>query len=239
MKIKVGVLASKGGVGKTTISHLLALGFYKKSYDVALCVTDPAREVEIFESSTRPYSIFDTRTQKQFTDTIIFAEEIQSSNLAVIFDGAGNKTEYYEAIVQNTDLIVVPFSSGYIDIMKAADDIKLLRAAGAKTIRLVRSRWTSDELSDVNLSSLVNSTLVNDIKLILDYSVNESGGSDKALRRLTLPHFKFQRASTLDAESLEKAEESLKTAEQHETGFITTHIVNSGKNLVESLLKTI
>jgi len=238
MKIKIGVLAGKGGVGKTTVSHLLALGFARADFDTALLVTDPEREVELFPSDTRPYVVTDARTQGKFAESIAFANEFEG-NLAVIIDGAGNKTGYYKAIVENTDLIVIPFTSGYVDMMKAKDDINELREAGALRIRLIRSRWSPPELENDETVRLMNQTFGDDIKYLLDYSVTETSSKDKPLRRLTLPNLKFQHTATnLDEDLVTGAESALKDIDSNKVGFISGFITHSSDLLVKCLIES-
>lgn len=238
MKIKIGVVANKGGVAKTTISHLLGLGFKRMDFEVAVCVTDPEREVELFNDATRPYAIMDARTKKSFSDTITFANDFQVENLAIVIDGAGNKTEYYPAIAANTDVVLIPFGSGYIDMTKAADDIRSLRSVGAKRIRLVRSRWSPAELTNVDTNKLMNDIFGEDAKLILDFTVTETSGKDKPLRRLTMPDIKFQHV-VLDAEGQIAADAVLATAEEHKVGYISSYITKVADDLTACLMSSL
>ena len=80
---------SKGGVGKSTISHLACLGAILCNQPAAYVLTDPDREIR---GKGRPYDVFDG-TQPDSLAKILKGEQGTSDGWLII-DGGGNRPAF-------------------------------------------------------------------------------------------------------------------------------------------------
>jgi MinD superfamily P-loop ATPase len=118
----VGFFGSKGGTGKSTLSHLLALGAAMANRPALVIHTD-AREPERHQE--RPYHYMDGRDPKRLHAILERAKSPDKPGLCII-DGAGNRQNVAEVLARATDLVLVPCGIGGQDAALALSDIERL-----------------------------------------------------------------------------------------------------------------
>lgn len=130
MKI-VGLFGSKGGTGKSTLSHLLALGCAMHGRPALVIHTD-ARDPERHEG--RPYHYLDGRDPRTLYAALERAKAA-SDGIAVI-DGGGNRAGIAGVLAQACDLVLIPCGIGGQDATMAIADLEALPGAW-----IVINRW--------------------------------------------------------------------------------------------------
>lgn len=123
MKV-VALFGSKGGTGKSTLAHLLALGAALHDQPSLVIHTD-AREPERHEG--RPYHFFDGRDPRRLYAALERAKSA-TAGLAVL-DGGGNRTGVAEILAKAADLVLVPCGIGGQDSTMALADLAVLPGA--------------------------------------------------------------------------------------------------------------
>jgi chromosome partitioning protein len=110
---------SKGGVGKSTISHLACLGAVWCNQAAAYVLTDPARKVR---DKGRPYDVFDG-TEPGGLAKLLEAGKDTPSDGWLILDGGGNRPAFDEEIAKEADLCIFPFRPSQEDMDTVSDDM--------------------------------------------------------------------------------------------------------------------
>jgi hypothetical protein len=95
---------SKGGVGKSTTSHLACLGAILCNQAAAYVLTDPDRKIR---DKGRPYDVLDGTDPKQLAQ-ILKASQSTSDGWLII-DGGGNRPAFDSAIAEEADLCIFSF----------------------------------------------------------------------------------------------------------------------------------
>jgi hypothetical protein len=129
--IIVAVFGSKGGTGKSTLSHLLALGAALCD-EPALVIHTDAREPETHRG--RPYHFFDGRDPSRLYAALERAKTA-AGGIAVL-DGGGNRPGVAEVLAKAADLVLVPCGIGGQDAPMALADLATLPGAW-----VVVNRW--------------------------------------------------------------------------------------------------
>jgi chromosome partitioning protein len=119
MAVTVAVLNPKGGVGKTTLTLLLAGEFQRLGYRTAVLDTDPRanvlRWVQLLQSSgkTPPFEVASVRGR----DAAATISALAASSQALLIDGAGQEDDLNELTVAKADLTLAPFQVSQQDII--------------------------------------------------------------------------------------------------------------------------
>ncbi len=123
MKV-VAFFGTKGGTGKSTLSHLLAYGASLHHLPALVIHTD-LREPEHHQG--RPYHYFDGR------DPVRLYAALERAKAApegwAILDGAGNRPAVSEVLAKAADLVLIPCGIGGQDVSLALADLARLPAA--------------------------------------------------------------------------------------------------------------
>lgn len=98
----VAIVSSKGGTGKTTLAHLLALGAAWRDEPSYLMHTDKRDPITV---QGRPYLYYDARTPEKLTTLVEAA--INQDGLCII-DGGGNRPKFDNWIAKSVDLVLIP-----------------------------------------------------------------------------------------------------------------------------------
>lgn len=117
----VGVLGKKGGTGKTTLSHLLALGATWKGQEAHLMHTD---DREPIKTIGRPYHAYDTREISDLQ--AICAKACERKGISVI-DSGGNRANFDAWVAEYLDLIILPTAPDPEDTRMALQHFQELR----------------------------------------------------------------------------------------------------------------
>lgn len=109
---------SKGGVGKSTTSHLACLGAILCNQAAAYVLTDPDRKIR---DKGRPYDVLDGTDPKQLAG-ILKASRTTSDGWLII-DGGGNRPAFDSAIAEEADLCIFSFRPSHEDMDTVAHDM--------------------------------------------------------------------------------------------------------------------
>jgi hypothetical protein len=109
---------SKGGVGKSTTSHLACLGAILCNQAAAYVLTDPDRKIR---DKGRPYEVLDGTDPRQLAE-ILKASQSTSDGWLII-DGGGNRPAFDSAIAEEADLCIFSFRPSHEDMDTVSDDM--------------------------------------------------------------------------------------------------------------------
>lgn len=115
---------SKGGVGKSTTSHLACLGAILFNQAAAYVLTDPDRKIR---NKGRPYEVLDGTDPKELAK-ILKASQSTSGGWLII-DGGGNRPAFDSAIAEEADLCIFSFRPSHEDLDTVADDMERISNA--------------------------------------------------------------------------------------------------------------
>lgn len=151
----IAVLGSKGGTGKTTIAHLLGVGFAAVQYrgepvKAAVLLTDPRREPVAQQG--RRYRFYDARTPERLRERLERAT--QSRGWVLIVDGGGNRPAFDEVVAQSADLVLLPFRDSAEDARTVTADLHRLPMAYG-----LPSQWPTNAYARPAAERLVNELL--------------------------------------------------------------------------------
>ena len=110
---------TKGGSGKTTTAHLLALGAILNKQPASYVLTDPLRSLK---GEGRPYSVQDGRNPERLANFIANADTIHNGWLFI--DGGGNRPAFDQATAAEVELTIVPFKPNEEDLETVAADLR-------------------------------------------------------------------------------------------------------------------
>jgi hypothetical protein len=127
----VAFFGTKGGTGKSTLSHLLAYGAALHGLPALVIHTD-AREPERHQG--RPYHYFDGRDPKKLYAALERAK-VAAEGLTVL-DGAGNRPAVADVLSKAADLVLIPCGIGGQDAAMALNDLDALPGS-----KVVVNRW--------------------------------------------------------------------------------------------------
>jgi len=129
----IALSGSKGGTGKSTLSHLVAhgAGSLPRAVPAVVFTTDP--EDKIIEGERR-YVAMDGRDPRVLADRL---EELMADpHLLIVIDGAANRREIDLVVAEVADLVVIPFGPSQQDADRAQANL----AAYPKAVALP-NRW--------------------------------------------------------------------------------------------------
>jgi chromosome partitioning protein len=130
MPIILGMVQSKGGVGKTTISLNLASEFVRRGKTVVLFDADPsAHAVMIAKDAFLKFAVVPLLLeQTDKAEVAAWAKRIRAVDAdIVIVDAPGSMGAAYGATIAVSDLALVPSGSTIMDINGAAETVKVIR----------------------------------------------------------------------------------------------------------------
>jgi hypothetical protein len=115
---------SKGGVGKSTTSHLACLGAVLCNQAAAYVLTDPDRKIR---DKGRPYEVLDGTDPKQLAQILKASQSTDGGWLIV--DGGGNRPAFDSAIAEEADLCIFSFRPSHEDMDTVSDDMERIKVA--------------------------------------------------------------------------------------------------------------
>ncbi len=129
----VAFAGSKGGTGKTTLSHLAAhgAGSLPRPIPAVVVTTDPE---DTLAEGERRYVIVDGRSPALLADQLQRLLGIE--RLLILVDGVANRVDVDRVLADIADLIVVPYGPSAQDGARAAANLEGLPAAVA-----MPNRW--------------------------------------------------------------------------------------------------
>jgi CO dehydrogenase nickel-insertion accessory protein CooC1 len=133
----VAVLGSKGGTGKSSLSHCLAYGACLAGLDAVMVHTDQRPLVK----GRRPYACIDASANYAQVPALI--RERQERSGMIVIDGAGNRPHVDLWVARTVDLVLIPVTNSEEDVRCALHD--LARLANPK-VHVVVNRWPANRL---------------------------------------------------------------------------------------------
>ena len=133
----VAILGSKGGTGKSSLSHCLAYGAHLFGLDVAMVHTDQRPPIK----GERPYQYLDASANYSQVVTLIRQSENDEGLLVV--DGAGNRPHVDLWVARSVDLVLVPVTNSAEDVRCAMNDLSRFANPNA---HIVVNRWPANRL---------------------------------------------------------------------------------------------
>lgn len=134
----VAISGIKGGTGKTTLSHALALGAAWRGVPAYLCHTDNRQPLRV---SGRPYAYYDARKPETLQT---LAEAAINADGLFIIDGGGNRPQFDAWIAQAVDMVVIPVSPDPEDVQEALRHAEAMERAGAGKIRFIVNKYPAN-----------------------------------------------------------------------------------------------
>lgn len=146
----VAIVGKKGGVGKTALSHALALGAAWLGVPAYLMHTDD-REPMIVRG--RPYMYYDAR-KPEALETLISAA-LNQDGLCVI-DSGGNRPEFDTWIADSVDLVLLPVTPDPEAVKEGLEHLKRLEDKGAANVRLIVNMYPSGKNEQLYVEKYFN-----------------------------------------------------------------------------------
>ena len=131
----VAITGRKGGIGKTSIAHLLALGAAWQSVPAYLMHTDNRAPLKV---NGRPYMYYDAR-KPETLETLIGAA-LNNDGLCII-DSGGNKPDFDKWIASSVDLVLIPVTPDPEDVQEALAYMAALEDSGAANVRFIVNKY--------------------------------------------------------------------------------------------------
>lgn len=135
----IAVLSDKGGVGKSTLCHLLAIGAAWKSVPAYLFHTDN-REPMVVDG--RPYAYIDARELERLST--VMGSLINNDGYCII-DGGGNRPEFDKWIAEAVDLVLIPVTADEEAVNLARGMMNRLEGQGIHHARYVLNMVSPNE----------------------------------------------------------------------------------------------
>lgn len=136
MKI-ISILGSKGGCGKTTLSHMLCYGLGLLGHRAAFVMTDIGREPPA--QGKRPYVHADARNAEA-RQKIISALKAREGWIGVI-DGGANRQSVDTEVCRLSDLVLLPFRDSQEDLRVVCRDLEQMPSALALPSQWPTNPW--------------------------------------------------------------------------------------------------
>lgn len=139
MAKKIAILGSKGGPGKTTLSHMLAHGFGLLNIASVILVTDQGRES--LSEIGRRYLPCDARNPHNFESIMNRIDNDDMKDTIVIMDGGGNRPRVDDVLYSLADVTLIPFRESAEDLRTAKKDLQRLPEAYAVPCAWPTNKW--------------------------------------------------------------------------------------------------
>lgn len=132
----VAIVSLQNGVGKTALSHFLALGssiddMEMNSFKTNVIHTDNS---DLLQIQHRPYLYCDGRTDEAFGEAV---QTISRYGGLYVIDCEADHFEFNKSLINYVDLFIIPILYDVDSVRAGMEAYDQLAAAGAKTIRLV------------------------------------------------------------------------------------------------------
>lgn len=147
--IGIAVLSPKGGVGKTTLSHLLALGASGwRNTPAYILHTDDRKPMKV---EGRPYAYIDARSPERLATLM---ESLNESEGYCIIDGGGNRPKVDMWIAESVDIVLIPVTADEEAVELAMTSMERLEKKGVNHARyLLNSVSTNDKKRNYDLDT--------------------------------------------------------------------------------------
>jgi cellulose biosynthesis protein BcsQ len=127
----IAVVSPKGGVGKTSLSHLLALGAAWKNVPSYLMHTDDREPIAV---QGRPYMYYDARDPE--TLSCLISAAINQDGFCIL-DSGGNRPEFDKWVASSVDLVLIPVTPDPEAVDMALEHMRRLESSGSENVRFI------------------------------------------------------------------------------------------------------
>ena len=134
----IAIVSTKGGVGKTALSHLLALGAAWRGKPAYLMHTDDREPLKV---NGRPYAYYDARDPETLA-TLIGA--IVNDDGLCIIDGGGNRPDFDKWISTSVDIAIIPVEPDPEAVTLAIEHMARLESYGANNVYYLLNKVSSN-----------------------------------------------------------------------------------------------
>ncbi|SHE20407.1 hypothetical protein [methanotrophic endosymbiont of Bathymodiolus puteoserpentis (Logatchev)] len=135
----IAVVGTRGGVGKTSICHLLALGAAWKNIPAYLMHTDNREPISV---NGRAYTFYDAR--KPETLSTLMGAAMNNDGLCIV-DSGGNRPKFDKWIAESVDLVLMPITPDPESVDMALLHMQQLEEYGAKNVRFLLNMVSSNK----------------------------------------------------------------------------------------------
>lgn len=135
----IAVLSDKGGVGKSTLCHLLAIGAAWRNVPAYLFHTDNREPMTV---DGRPYAYIDARELERLST--VMGSLINNDGYCII-DGGGNRPEFDKWIAEAVDLVLIPVTADEEAVNLARGTMHRLEGQGIDHARYVLNMVSPNE----------------------------------------------------------------------------------------------
>ena len=133
----VAILGSKGGTGKTSLSHCLAYGAYLHSKAAVMVHTDQRPSI----NAKRPYAYVDASTNYTQVSALVNADDDRDG--ITVIDGAGNRPHLDIWLAHTVDLVLIPVTNSSEDVRCALADLTRI---GDPRVNVIVNKWPANSL---------------------------------------------------------------------------------------------
>jgi len=131
----IAIMGNKGGTGKTSIAHLLALGAAWNKIPAHFMHTDDREPIKV---NGRPYMYYDAR-KPEILKTLVIAA-INNDGICII-DCGGNRPEFDKWVCECVDLIIIPVCPDPEDVKEAITHAKRLKNNSNTSIKFLINKY--------------------------------------------------------------------------------------------------
>lgn len=140
MSAIICIIGTKGGSGKTTMSHMLCHGLNLLGRRTACVMTDEYREP--LRPEGRRYVMADARSPEAREKVV---EKLRAmSGWIGVLDGGANRTDTDISLYEMSDVILLPFRDSPEDLRIVMHDLELFPRAYAVPSQWPRNKWALD-----------------------------------------------------------------------------------------------
>lgn len=122
----ISIIGAKGGVGKTTLSHMLSYGLARFGIATVLVTTDHNPGRVSLDDDTRPYQTVAGQTAQDLENIFNTFSSLgidPATPRVMIVDGGGNRVELDKLLYLHSDLTLLPFRDSREDIRVVSADL--------------------------------------------------------------------------------------------------------------------
>lgn len=134
------IIGTKGGTGKTTLSHMLCHGLTLIGRRAACVMTDEYREP--LRPEGRRYVMADARSAEAREKVVDKLRELPG--WIGVLDGGANRTDTDIALYDLSDLVLLPFRDSPEDLRTVMHDLELFPRAFAIPSQWPRNKWQQE-----------------------------------------------------------------------------------------------
>ncbi len=133
------ITSTKGGVGKTSLCHLLALGAAWRQVPAYVMHTDNRPPMKV---NGRPYNYYDARDPEKLTS--LMGAALNNDGFCII-DSGGNRAKFDKWLAESVDLTIIPVTPDPEAVDMALEHMKTLEGFGATNVRFILNMVSSNK----------------------------------------------------------------------------------------------